>query len=443
MENNEIREIEIKDDLGKFAETYSSFNKIINKLQAKYLTLQETYSLQSEELQTVNKSLQSLMKENRAVTEFLNSILNSLSSGVIAVDTTGRVSHMNPTAKRILGIVKDEDPDSPAMAYENIIPAVDNPECSALTAIRKVKNNINGEKKVKTHMGTVITLNVSTSLLLNRSGAVVGAVELFQDITKMKAMEDQLSHMKVLASMGEMAATIAHEIRNPLVGIGGFASLLARDLADDPPKRNMAKKVVEGVESINSIIQTLLDFARKEKLAKSRVDLNSYLKNTLDDFLKNYPNRPDNNELQISLPGNESIYVELDRGLFRRVICNLIKNGLEASRESNTPKVEIKTRLLPIDSAHNIKNKIVLSGTETLAEIIITDNGPGISKEDLDRLFSPFYTTKENGIGLGLSIAWKIIKVHGGHITAESVLGKGTKFSILLPVKSIQHGVAL
>ncbi|MEW5924231.1 MAG: ATP-binding protein, partial [Candidatus Zixiibacteriota bacterium] len=273
-----------------------------------------------------------------------------------------------------------------------------------------------------------------TSLLKNRGGEIVGAVELFQDVSKLKRMEEQISQMKVLASLGEMAASIAHEVRNPLSGIGGFAALLSRDLENDPDKKRMADKIVEGVTSINNTIQTLLDFARREKLEKSNVDLNRYLNDMLDEFVGMNCFKDAAKRIDRCLSPEDSIAVDLDSQLFRQVIFNFVKNGLEAGREDG--RVKVTARPLPLSLAQReYGEKLQLSGSETLAQIIIEDNGSGIKESDLKRLFSPFYSNKENGIGLGLSIAWKIIKAHGGDVAAKTQLGKGTTFSILLPAR--------
>jgi len=129
--------------------------------------------------------------------------------------------------------------------------------------------------------------------------------------------------------------------------------------------------------------------------------------------------------------------VELDRQLFKQAFHNIIKNGLEVEEKTADLRVRISTRCLSREKAFkDYGDRIELSGAETLAEITIEDNGPGIPKEDIDKLFSPFHSTKENGIGLGLSIAWKIVKAHGGDIVIRSQLGKGTRFSIIVPVSS-------
>jgi PAS domain S-box-containing protein len=425
-------DIEFTEDIEKFTETYSSFNKIVNKLQRQYLSLKETYTRQSEELQTVNKTLQSLMNENVAVTEFLNSVLNSLSSGVIAIDEAGRFTLINPAARKILGL-DEADRGGEETHYDEVIVAEENAECSAVETMRTGRIFDSADKKVRTFHGAVLTLSVSTSLLRNQGGQVVGAVELFYDISKIKRMEEQLSRMKVLASLGEMAASIAHEVRNPLAGIGGFASLLARDLENDSSKKEMARKIVEGVQSINNTVQTLLDFARSEKVHKARVDLNAYLNIVLDDFIEGSGFPPERIKRGFSM--ETDIGVELDRQLFKQAICNLVKNGLEAGEEDTS--VRIKTEILPLATVHrDYAHRLELSATETLAEIVVEDNGPGIPEEEVGRIFSPFFSTKENGTGLGLSIAWKIIKAHGGDLAAESEAGGRTRFSIVLPAKT-------
>jgi len=434
MDEKETVDVDIDGDIGRFVESYASFNKVVNKIQRQYLTLKETYTRQSEELQSVNKTLQSLMQENRAVTEFLNSILNSLSSGVIAMDTEGKISHMNPAARQMLGI-DDERYERGELGYADVMHPVEHPECSAMAAMRRSCVVENGEMIVKTGCGTTLMLAVSTSFLKNRGGEIIGAVELFQDVSKLKRMEDQLSQMKVLASLGEMAASIAHEVRNPLSGIGGFASLLARDLEDDPDKKIMADKIVEGVSSINQTIQTLLDFARREKLEKNGVDINKYLDSLLDEFTEMNGFKSAEHRIERRLEAADDISVDLDPRLFRQVVFNFVKNGLEAGNDNC--RVKVTARSLPLATAQKeYGDRLQLSGTETLAEVIIEDNGAGIEKDDLDKLFSPFYSNKENGIGLGLSIAWKIIKAHGGDVAARSESGKGTKFSIVLPARN-------
>jgi PAS domain S-box-containing protein len=432
MDGKKEMDMDIDREVEQFAESYSSFNKIVNKIQRQYLSLKDTYEKQSEELQSVNRTLQSMMIENRAVTEFLDNILNSLSSGVIVVDKSGRVTLINPAARKILGLDNNQD-EIKGKYYRDLLPDDENQKISAIETIHTGKIINNAPKKIKTSYGTTLSLSVSTSLLKNHGDEIVGAVELFYDVSKLERMELQLSRMKILASLGEMAATIAHEVRNPLAGIGGFASLLARDLADDPNKGDMARKIVAGVDSINNIIQTLLDFARREKVNKTNVDLNTYLNIVLDDFETDM--HAESRTVERCFSAKDNITVDIDRQLFKQAITNLVKNSYEAGGDNIW--VCVTTEILPLVRAQKeYGDKFELAAGETLAQITIEDNGPGIPKKDVGKIFSPFFSTKENGTGLGLSIAWKIVKAHGGDLSATSQRGKGTRFSILLPIKN-------
>jgi PAS domain S-box-containing protein len=433
MEEKEIAEQELSEEIGHFTENYSSFNKIVNKLQRQYLTLKEIYGNQSAELQEVNCELQSLISKNQAVTEFLDSILDSLVSGVIAINKTGKVTHLNPAAKRILGLPGHNENSH----YLDIIPDTDANAGSAWRTILENRTFENAEKRVHSRFGSILILSVSTSLLRNNEGEIIGAVELFHDMTRLRKIEEQLSRMKILASLGEMAASIAHEVRNPLGGIGGFAALLVRDLENDPPKRAMAEKIVAGVTNLNSTIETLLDFARHEEVHRTEVNLIEYLDTVLNDFTAELNGTLELGRIIRDYNKEESIFVDIDTQLFRQALVNLIKNGLEAGRDKGA--LIIRCHQLTLAKAQSdYGERMELSGLDGLAEIEIEDNGSGIPEEDIGRIFSPFYSTKRNGTGLGLSIAWKIVTAHGGDVRVISTVGTGTKFSVALPVKSGQ-----
>jgi PAS domain S-box-containing protein len=424
MDENEKTEIDLLEDVERFVETYASFNKIINKIQRQYLTLKETYALQSEQLQAVNRTLQSLVARNGAVTEFLNSILDSIPSGVIAVDKTGWVNLINPAARRILRISAPA-PEKEKLYYKDLFKEIGETDFTVLKAISDGHSFRSQKRAIKFENGETTILEVSASPIKNSEGEIVGGLELLSDVTELRNMEEQISRMKLLASLGEMAAGIAHEIRNPLGGIGGFAALLARDLEGDEAKRKMAEKIVDGVESINRTIETLLDFARNEEIHKTRIGVKEYLNTLLDRYMEEYGHSCDSKILRY-IDIDENIKVDLDAQLFKQALFNLIKNGLEAGFPES--KVAVGCRLLQKRDPHG------LAGQGNHVEIWVKDDGKGIAKADLGRIFSPFYSTKQNGTGLGLSIAWKIINAHGGEIKAESETARGTKFSIYLSV---------
>ena len=435
MDEEKVLDIDLSESIAAFTERYSSFSNVINRMQRQYLALKDTYTNQSEELRAVNESLQELVSENRNVNEFLNSILVSLSSGVIAVDDKGMVTHINPAAMKILGL-PGEISSVRGNHYADIIVPVENADFSAVGTVGSGLCIDSKEKKIETYYGTVVTIQVSTSILKDKQGKVIGAVELFSDISKVKQLEEKLSRMKVLASLGELAAAIAHEVRNPLLAINGFASLLVRDLESDPSKKAMAEKIVTGVSNINQTIQNLLDFAHNDDINKIPVTLSEYLNSILEEFSDHLGPGKSLADVIRDLKVDDEAVIEVDPHLFRQALFNLIKNGLEAGGEK--PKVTISCRTLPLDKSQSEYGKrLELSGLDRLTEIKIRDNGPGIPKHQIDRIFTPFYSTKENGTGLGLAIAWKIIKAHGGDLCLAEHGPDGTEFSIVLPMKVI------
>ncbi len=171
-----------------------------------------------------------------------------------------------------------------------------------------------------------------------------------------------------------------------------------------------------------------MNFARNEELHKQRIRLREFLEQILVGFPDEYGLPTPKDGIIQRLEIEDDMEIELDPQLFKQALNNLIKNGFEAEKLDGI--VEIRCRVL---------QKCVfgdLAAEESAVEISVEDTGPGISEEALDKIFSPFYSTKQNGTGLGLSIAWKIVKAHGGDIRAESKLGEGSKFSILLPLRN-------
>ncbi|UCC45224.1 MAG: PAS domain-containing protein, partial [Candidatus Zixiibacteriota bacterium] len=269
------------DDISRFADSYASFSRIVNSLQRKYIDLKEEFSTQNEELAQANKKLVHLTKKNITATEFLNGILNSISAGVIAIDLNGRVTHFNPAASLILGIPPREPLGKP---YREIIPPGTPVNANALRAAESGREVDSVEKHIELADGSKLQVSVSTAVLRDNDGRLVGAVEVFQDLTKFKKMEQEIARLNTLAALGEMAATVAHEVRNPLSGIGGFAALLERDLTDEDPRKELAQKIIRGVNSLNDTVETLLNYTRFEEINKVEVDFEAFVRATVDQF---------------------------------------------------------------------------------------------------------------------------------------------------------------
>jgi PAS domain S-box-containing protein len=421
------------EDVGRFTENFAAFSRIINSLQRKYLELQEEFQRQNDQLADANTRLVELSEANLAATEFLNSILNSLSAGVVAVDSKGVVTHCNPAAARILGVPVRE---VVGRAYGDFLAGDGPEEANAVKAAETGCEVSSVEKKITLPDGRTAQVSVSTSVLRDREQRSAGAVEVFHDITKMKRLEQELARLNTLAALGEMAATVAHEVRNPLSGIAGFAALLERDLDEHDPHRKTVRKIIRGVEALNQTVATLLNYTRFKEISRTEVRYVDFLRKTVERFRTDSMGKEGGVSIEVKEPDARSagVQLELDVVLMRQVIFNILDNAVQVMDGSGTITLEVR-RLEPARAVKQFGDKVFLGSDETIVETIISDRGPGIHDHDLERIFAPFFSTRPGGNGLGLAVVWKIMKAHGGEVFADDASGGGAAFHLLLPTR--------
>jgi len=264
--------------------------------------------------------------------------------------------------------------------------------------------------------GNEFPAELSTSVLRDASGNAVGHITIVRDITERKGMQEQLMLTDRLASIGELASGIAHELNNPLTSVIGFSQLLMeRDIADDI--KEDLQLVHSEAQRAAGIVKNLLTFARKHAPVKQLTQVNSVIEDVLK--LRAYEQRVNNIEVvkqfDPALPE-----VMIDHFLMRQVFLNLVINA-EYFMAATRNKGELTINTKKVDN---------------MVRVSIADDGPGISRENLNRIFNPFFTTKEvgKGTGLGLSICHGIVAEHGGKIHARSQPGKGATFIVELPL---------
>jgi PAS domain S-box-containing protein len=423
-------------ELSRFVDSYASFSRIINSLQRQYIELKEEFSEQNSMLSATNQKLVDMTRRNLSATEFLNNILTSISAGVIAVDPNGRITHFNPAASMMLGIPAD---DARGKHYREVVPPGQPIEANALRAVETGKPVESVEKRISLMDGTRLHLSVSTAILHDSEGKSLGAVEVFHDLTRIKQMEQEFARLNTLAALGEMAATVAHEVRNPLAGIGGFAALLKRDLAQDDARQKLVDKIIRGVESLNKTVTTLLNYTRFEDVNREDVVLEEFLRRTVEQFRHDYGEKLRDSEFVLEAPHDRAgaIVIRVDQMLVRQLLYNLFTNAVEST--GSKTEIEIRYRKLPRQTAiERYALRLLIGLDETVVEITVSDNGPGIPVDNLPRVFAPFFTTKQDGNGLGLAVCWKIAKAHGGDIVAENSREGGAAMTLLIPTK-IDH----
>ena len=221
----------------------------------------------------------------------------------------------------------------------------------------------------------------------------------------------QVSRAEHLATLGELAAGLAHEIRNPLAGIAGVIEIIGRDLPPTSPAVAVVKDVRLEIVQINRILTDLLETARPHRPQVCRSNLNTTVEHAVMLARQQVLSKPIKIELQKAPDLSE---VEHDSGQIHQVLLNLLLNAVQAMESAGTVRVEIGSR-------------------GDCASVVVSDNGRGISPQHLPNIFRPFYTTKGNGTGLGLSLARRIVEEHHGRIEVSSVVGKGSKFEVVLP----------
>jgi len=409
-------------DIQQFKESFETFNKIINNLQRQYLTLEREYGEQGRKLEEINHQLRITIAANRSATVFLNSILTSLTSGVVAVDHTGIISHFNPAAERITGI-------STARAlghkYDEVMSTSAGEKLSALETVMTGTEFDSEEKRIVNNDGESIPVSVSTALLKDDAGYHRGAVEIFFDLTKIHKLEAEITRVKTLAALGEMAATVAHEVRNPLGGIGGFASLLRRELEGDENKIRLVDKIIAGVNTLNQTVAALLDYTRRDQLSLTEVSVGRLIDESVEYEKADESGDTDGIDFMVRV-SDRNLRLKCDPHLMRQVLLNLFRNSREAMPEGGS----IMIRAGRIDDAAG------MNVTLPAVAIEVEDTGCGISPADQSKIFRPFFSTKhkKNGSGLGLASVWKTVQAHGGEMVVISDKGKGATFRMVLPI---------
>jgi len=399
----------------------------------------ETFTIEDTEMFTTlshhiaiaieNSQLYTKAEESKRYQDIL---MNSLTSGVIAVDLNSRITAFNRRAEAIIGM-----PATETMAKTiSILPAelrdvlMDTLAHGESVNTAEVVLRSNGRKEVP--------LAVSSSVFKNNEEKPLGALIAFSDLTEKKVLEAEMRRADRLASLGTLAAGIAHEIKNPLVSLKIFTRLLPKNYRDKKFREEFATIANEEVDRIDALVEQLLDFARPRPPMLRQVDVREIVRNTL--FLLNSKIKDQNIELREKI-GDEPLIVMADGNQLKQVLVNIITNALQAMQDSGVLTVRMERVRQQGYFPEAIRGEgiaeeqaRVKSGDNVV--IAITDTGKGIDEKDLLHLFEPFFTTKELGVGLGLAIAHSIIEEHGGAVDVKSKVGEGTTFSIMLPLVS-------
>ena len=357
-------------------------------------------------------------------------LLEHLTSGVIAVDTGQRITVFNNEACEITGLSSEEMIDC---KIDDLPEALREP----LRKTLQTGENESDRELILTSGEEGIVIRVSTSIFHGEGRQVLGGLMVLTDITSIKRLELQIRRSDRLASLGTLSAGMAHEIKNPLVSIKTFAQLLPERYQDSDFRETFSNLIGHEIERIDTLVNQLLRFARPTKPILKPMHVHEILEKSL----RLVGHRLYQKEIKLTrlLDANVDT-IRADPDQLEQVFLNFFINAMDAMKNGGelSVRTEVRTDEEWLSSvSHNNGDE-----TQEVLRISIRDTGEGIRSEDLAHVFDPFFTTKDHGTGLGLSVVHGIVQEHGGQIEVESELRKGTAFHILLPLVRFDREVA-
>jgi two-component system sensor histidine kinase PilS (NtrC family) len=377
------------------------------------------------ELRHTGEALRQRTSDLRLLTNLHERTVESLKSGLLTTDREGRVTSFNPEAERITGLTSES---AIGLDVEEI-----------LAGIREVALAPNGDAAgqhrfrvpYRNRLEEDLHLGVATYVLKDARGEPSGHVLIFQDVTDVVEMETELRRSERLAAVGELSASIAHEIRNPLAAISGSIQMLERQadtFSGTVESRRLMSIVLRETDRLNQLIMDFLQYARPGPLHIEPVSLEAVAGEVLEVFGSILP---DDVRVVLDLPDDTA--VEADAAQLRQLLWNLMLNACQAMPEGGSLCLEAQAvaEASPQEARSGRRNE--LEEKEIWVEIAVRDQGVGIPSEDLERVFDPFFTTKPEGSGLGLATVHRIVEEHGGSIRLESQVDRGTTVRIRLP----------
>jgi two-component system sensor histidine kinase FlrB len=373
-------------------DAFRIFNELSQNLSVSYQGLEEQVAKLHGELAFAHSERLKTLEEKEKLASRLEKILAALPAGVIVLDVDGKILDCNAVAMDFLG-----EPligmDWLAVVARSLIPVFGNPH----------ERQLNNGKRVN--------MTVSRDVACN-DAADSGQIVLLSDVSEMRNLQDMLNQQKQLSAMGEMVASMAHQVRTPLATAILYASQMSNPALDNEKRQRFSQKILERLQYLDRQVNDMLIFAKDGRLAMESFSLAELL-NHLRETVKEYTGSGAI-DLQIINDVQDDVMLGNENAL-RGALLNLLNNAVDAVGLAGCIQISV----------------VQLDGCNL--RIVIKDDGPGIAKELCQRIFEPFFTTKIHGTGLGLAVVDSVVKAHGGHVHVESVLGQGTVFSLVLP----------
>ena len=356
---------------------------------------------------------------------FYRDLVLSMRNGVVAIQADGTVTAIDNVACRILGLREDREhvgrPFARVFGREHEFTPILNSAFDLDHLPNRSELRLRGSGKV---------LGYTLSRIVDDDDQVMGAALFFKDLTQIEQLEERERLRDRLAALGEMAAAIAHEVKNPLAGIQVMAGLLKRQVPESPDAQTILTDIIQEAQSANRIVVDVLEFVHPINLQIERISV----PDVLHDAIMKYEGQATDGDLEIETRFSENLpTVHGDHMQLRQLFTNLLINAFQALESCG--RVVITAAFEPSDQDQQITGD--RSDACGWLTVTVEDDGPGIPAEVTEKIFSPFFTTKPRGTGLGLAIVQKIIDAHDGRIDLRARPEGGTRFKVTLPVTGV------
>jgi len=356
-------------------------------------------------------------------------ILESMSNGILVVDLKEKVTTFNKAAASILGLNPDKVLGRPVEQAFGSLPAF---LAILLPLVKKEESLIDTEVYLSEEPLKII--RVRSAPVTGAEGRRIGTEVLFTDETQLRRLESRIKVSEKMATIGELAAGIAHEIRNPLAAMKGFTEILQKRVKEDAGAREIVTDIATEIEILNKIVTNFLVFAKPTAVEAHEVEVAEVIEGLLPLVRK----EADTKKIKVVFHRKNPASMPLDSEQFRRALLNILLNAVQASPAKSEIEVtqklysrkELAAWMKPLEFSPLLLNRTV----NQWVCVCVRDRGPGLAPENLKKLFTPFFTTKTEGFGLGLSITKKILEAHGGDVGAANHPEGGALFALFLPM---------
>jgi PAS domain S-box-containing protein len=395
-------------------ETVSFINKNYNDSLSRNSLQERLYDLE-EKFKTLSERTKKLEK----VYQFHKGIIQNISSGILTIDSSEKITFINTAALRVLDY---EFNDIIGMSLRKIFADPDEAHYIIAELLEHKRMFESKEVNLLTRLQKVIPIGFTTTVLTQDGNGHEGVIISFRDLTNVHNFRLRMERIDRLATLGEVSAGIAHEIRNPLAGIKTSAQVLEESYSPGDPRSQLVARIVKEIDRSNELLKKFFKFAKPGRPRQDFIPVETIINGVfilLASKMKKKGIRF-KTDFNSDLP---RIYV--DENQIEQVLINLFLNAIDAMPEGG--EITVRTDL-------EQEKCTVKDGDESCVKVDIVDTGYGIAAENLEKIFNPFFTTKSDGVGLGLSITSRLVEENGGQIHVSSVMGKGSIFTLLLPI---------